>query len=310
MRIAIIDLGTNTFLLLIGETTAQGYKFIHQERIDVKLGEGSLQQKHLTPAAQKRALAAIEAFKKIMDEYAVDYVQAVATSAFRSANNAAALVQQIKDKTGVAIEVISGEQEAALIYQGVKAAANVEQGHALIMDIGGGSVEFIICDAQKALWQHSFEIGAQRLLDAFHCHDPILPEELLQMEAYLEVQLQPLFGATALYLPNKLIGASGTFETLVAMYRKREGLTFDTDITTHDIPLDQFDYIYELIRYKSREERLNLPWMPLNRVDMIVVACALIHFVLKKTHLTTMQYSAYSLRMGLFLNALEKISKK
>ncbi len=113
------------------------------------------------------------------------HVQAVTTSAFRNASNAVMFMQQIKGKTGIEVEVISGEQKASLIYKDVSTAVKVDQGHALIMDIDGGSMEFIISDAQKAQWQHSFEIGVQGLSGAFHLHDPILPEELLHIEAYL-----------------------------------------------------------------------------------------------------------------------------
>ena len=103
MKIASIDLGTNTALLLIGEATQQSYQFLHQERIYISLGKDSLQQKSLSPAAQQSALAAMVSFKKRIDVYGVVHIQAVATSALRSANNAAALIQKIKQKTGIAI---------------------------------------------------------------------------------------------------------------------------------------------------------------------------------------------------------------
>ena len=175
------------------------------------------------------------------------------------------------------------------------------------MDIGGGSVEFIICNAQKALWQHSFEIGAQRLLDKFHHHDPILPAALESLAHYLEEKLSLLFSAIALYRPDQFIGASGTFESLLAIYHQQAGLAVDVHATAQDLPREQFACIYAALCQKSRQERLQIPGLTSKRVDMIVVACALIHCVLTKTTMTTITYATYSLITGVFFDALEKL---
>lgn len=305
MHIAVIDLGTNTFHLVIGEIAEQGYREIAGKRVDVRLGAGGLQTGIITPAAQERAVEAMVGFKRIIDTNKVSHVHAVATSAMRSASNAAVLIQTIKDYTGIAVEIISGAQEAALIYRGVREAVQMSLANELIMDIGGGSVEFIICNAQKVSWKRSFEIGAQRLKDMFHSYDPISSAALSKLEHYLEGKLQPLFEASTLHQPTRLIGTSGAFTTLISIYNAKKQLSTDPHATTYKLPLSCFERIYHDIRYKSYEERIQVPGLSNQRVDMIVVSSALIQFVLGKTNISSITTSSYSLKVGLFFHALE-----
>lgn len=264
----------------------------------------------LTPDAQQRALAAMKRFKKVIDEYAVDHVRAIATSAMRNARNAPEVIQQIKDETAIDISVISGEEEAELIYRGVSGGMKLQKGNHLIMDIGGGSVEFIICDSERSLWKQSFEIGAQRLLDSFHCHDPIFPTEVVKLKSYLVKKLQPLFKAATLHQPSKLIGSSGTFETLLEIYRLKNNAATQLNATAHSLPLDQFKAIYYNMLLKSREECLKIPGLVEMRVDMIIVACTLIHLILEIFNISHIEVSVYSLKTGLFFNVVEALQQE
>lgn len=310
MKIAVIDLGTNTFHLLVGEKTKQGYQEVFRKRIYVQLGEGGFASSRITAAAQARAIEAMLVFKELLHEHNIHQVHAVATSAIRNADNGAALIARIQAQTGMTVTTISGAEEATLIYQGVKHALPVGLDMSLIMDIGGGSVEFILCNDQKALWEQSFEIGAQRLLDRFHNHDPILPAELMELETYLTQQLQPLFQAMRTYQPTKLIGTSGAFGTWVAMHQAKNPNPRNQQAVVYELPLPYFQEIYQDMRDKSAAERLQLPGLANERIDMIVVSSALIQFVLHKSNIARMLVSSYSLKVGLFLQALEKAQQK
>jgi exopolyphosphatase/guanosine-5'-triphosphate,3'-diphosphate pyrophosphatase len=320
MKIAVIDLGSNTFHLVIVDASNHKYQDligqplekieITRKRLYVRIGEGSLALGYITPAAKQRALNAMVEFREIIDDYKVDEIYAVATSAMRNASNTVEIVDSIQQLTNIPVEVISGAQEAALIYKGVKAAVKIEE-TALIMDIGGGSVEFIICQPNKPLWAQSFEIGAQRLIDNFHYNDPIQPEDLLKLEAYLEENLQPLFHALEIYKPTRLIGSSGAFTTLISMYRTKEQLpVVDLETTAYELPLEKLIEIYKDIRYKNCEERLQIPGLSDQRVDMIVVSTALIYFVLNKSNIRKITASKYSLKVGLFFHALERMQNR
>lgn len=308
MKIAVIDLGTNTFHLVISESANDTYQEVAKKRIYVRLGEGSLGSSNLTPEAWQRALDAMKEFRQLIDAQQVKEVYAVGTSAIRNARNGADLIAAIEQETNIRVEVISGEKEAALIYRGVKEAVKIAKEEiVLIMDIGGGSVEFIICDSKQSLWEQSFEIGAQRLVDNFNQHNSILPEELSNMEQYLAKRLQPLFQAVETYYPTRLIGSSGAFTTIGDILNAKQEIIISKEATSYDIPFDKFVQLYKNIRYTTREDRLQIPGLSDQCVDMIVVSMALIYFVLNKTNLQHITASKYSLKVGLFFYALDKI---
>ncbi|MEJ7693885.1 hypothetical protein [Daejeonella sp.] len=157
-RVAILDLGTNTFHLLIADISSGGPEVVYQDTIAVKLGEGGISRCDISKEAFERGLKAIRAFKEAIDHHQVTRVKSAATSAIRSASNGADFIEKIKSETGLNLEIIDGEREAELIYIGVRAAVNLEQ-MSLIVDIGGGSVEFILCDKNRIVWKRSFEVG-------------------------------------------------------------------------------------------------------------------------------------------------------
>ena len=146
-RSAVIDLGTNTFNLLIMDIGSKGrYKIIFKEELDVKLGEGSINKNMISPAAFRRGLDALKKHKATIDSYEVETIDALATSAIRSAKNGANFIERALKETGIQIHTIPGEEEASIIYHGVKLAGLLEKEPSLIMDIGGGSTEFILAD--------------------------------------------------------------------------------------------------------------------------------------------------------------------
>lgn len=317
MKIAVIDLGTNTFHMVIVDISRHSYEElfhipleeieIARKRIYVSIGQGSLASSFITSEAQERALEAMGAFRQMLDTHGVSEIHAVATSALRNASNGNQLIDVIKRQTNIPVKIISGEQEAALIYRGVKEAVKIDQETALIMDIGGGSVEFIICDATQSLWEQSFEIGAQRLVDHFHQLDPISPDDLINMDHYLEEKLQPLFEAVNKYHPTRLIGSSGAFSTLVSIHSEKNKVAIDPLAKCYDLPFDKFEEIYKDIRYTTHDERLQIPGLSNQRVDMIVVSLALIYYILNKTNIRKITASKYSLKVGLFFDVVEQI---
>ena len=165
-RIAVIDLGTNTFHLLItetGDTIVPGN--ICKETIPVKLGEGGINQRLINPEAFQRGIRAIERFAELISLHQVSDIKAMATAAIRSASNGHDFISAIKDRTGIEVEVIDGDKEAGLIYAGVREAVHLSAETSLIMDIGGGSVEFILCNAEKVFWKKSYPMGAAKMMD-------------------------------------------------------------------------------------------------------------------------------------------------
>jgi len=309
-KIAIIDMGTNTFHLMVASIDEMGFKILLKEKVAVRLGKGGISHGIITEEAQERALTTLKAFKKIIDKEKVSATYATGTSAMRNAKNGQELADKIMHETSIEVRIIGGEEEAELIYFGVKKALKIGDSTTLIMDIGGGSVEFIICNNNAIFWVGSFEIGAQRMLDLFHQSDPMKREEIDKLEVYLENELQRLFTAVKKYKPKTLIGCSGTFDTLSDIHRLKKGILKYIDET--ELPLDRpsFEEIFEDIISKTREERLALPGMLEMRVDMIVVACCLIRFILIKTNIKKLRASAYALKEGVLLHTINMEQSK
>jgi exopolyphosphatase/guanosine-5'-triphosphate,3'-diphosphate pyrophosphatase len=297
-RIAIIDMGTNTFHLLIAEGEGKGFNIIYRDRLAVKIGLNGINDGVITESAIQRTLLAMQSFKNVSDQHQVSATYAFGTSALRNARNGAEVAERIRSITGTEVSIISGNQEAHYIYLGVRAALGLGHDKNLIIDIGGGSVEFILADHDNVFWKQSFEIGAQRLLEKFQKHDPILPEEVHELEAYFENALRPLFTVLTKFNPTVLVGSSGTFDTLSDIFCITHDIYKSSEEIETPLTTEGFYEIHKQLLVKNRAERMQIPGMIEMRVDMIVVACCLIKFLLEKHAFSRIRVSTYSLKEG------------
>jgi exopolyphosphatase/guanosine-5'-triphosphate,3'-diphosphate pyrophosphatase len=309
-RLALIDMGTNTFHLLITEVDETGKRtdFV-RTKLAVRLGQGGISKGSIAPEAYERALKTLRDFRKQIDAYGVETVRAMATSMVRNASNGEDFVKDVFKETDILVEVIDGEREAELIYYGVHSAGVLEEQPALLMDIGGGSIEFIICNNREIFWKRSFEIGAQRLMDRFFTQDPIPAESIAAEKAYLQETLQPLTEAANRYKPAYLVGASGTFDTLCDIDALSKGDTsrMQQQPAASSLLVEDFYNIYHDLLRKNHDERLAIPGMLEMRVDMIVLATIAVDFVLQTYKLPKIKVSAYALKEGVLQKALEEL---
>jgi exopolyphosphatase/guanosine-5'-triphosphate,3'-diphosphate pyrophosphatase len=303
-RVAIVDLGTNTFHLLIAELGVQP-TFFHRERQAVKIGKGGINTGQITEEAIARAIACMKDFREKTDGYQAEKIFAFGTSALRSAANGREVVARLTQASGIEIRIISGEEEAGLIYKGVASAMDLGAEKSLIVDIGGGSVEFIIGTKDQIYWRRSFEIGAQRLLERFQKHDPILPSEIGALDDYFRTELADLFQAMREHAPRTLVGSSGTFDTLSEIFCITKGIPYPAEAGETPLTVDGFYPIYEMLISKNRAQRSIIPGMIEMRVDMIVVAVCLVRFIIEAFSLRHLRVSSYSLKEGI-LAALQK----
>ncbi|HZY82527.1 MAG TPA: exopolyphosphatase [Cyclobacteriaceae bacterium] len=302
-NVAIIDMGTNTFHLLVAEISSKP-KILVREREAVKVGKGGINKNMITDEGFARALNTIGKFKTIIDQYSVRKTLAFGTSAIRNAANGHELIDAIRSKTGIEARIIDGEEEADLIYRGVRAALDLGQENSMIVDIGGGSVEFIIGNATGVQWKHSFEIGGQRLLEEFQKFDPIGKEDITNLERFLDQQLDPLKQQLKKYGPATMVGVSGTFDTLSEMFCMRNNLPYYPDDSETPFDINAFPSIYNDLLTHDRAGRLALPGMIEMRVDMIVVACVLVNFLVHLHDFKNIRVSSYSLKEGVLASLL------
>lgn len=304
-RIAIIDMGTNTFHLLVVEIEQSNFRIVVRERVPVRIGVDGINQGVITESGIDRAVETLKNFKIKLDEIKVDNVLAFGTSALRNAKNVREIISRIKEATGIESQIISGDEEATFIYHGVNLALNLGKEKSLIMDIGGGSVEFIIGNGEGIFWKQSFEIGAQRLLERFQKHDPILREEIESVNNYFKESLTSLVDAVNEHRPKILVGSSGTFDTLSDIYCIQSGIELK-DAPETPLTLEAFEKIYTELILKNRKERMQIPGMIEMRVDMIVVACCLIKFILSQFSFSQIRVSSYSLKEGVLASLMEQ----
>ena len=303
MRLGIIDMGTNTFHLLIADVSAeQKFKTIYKSKSAVKLGENGLVKGFIDKEPMQRALRTMKRFKDCSVKYQVDKVYAFATSAVRDAVNKDQFCDKILKQTGINVNVISGDTEAELICMGVRNAMQLGPQAALIMDIGGGSVEFIIANDEQIFWKRSFDIGVSRLMQAMPHSDPITPDEQKQMETLLDVTLKPLWDAAKVLKVKTLIGSSGSFDTyteMVAWHFHETDLLKDK--TTFNLSLIQYKEIHNLLLQSTTAERSNIKGLIAMRVEMIVAASILTNYVIQKLGIEYMKTSTYALKEGALL---------
>ncbi len=301
---AVIDLGTNTFNLLIGDIKQKEKGILVSLEEPVMLGKGGIQENQITPEAFNRAFVVLAKFKQILNQYPIDNISAFATSAIRNAKNGNDFIKQVDENFQIQIESISGDLEAEYIYYGVRNSFDFQGENYLIMDIGGGSVEFIIGNKEQYYWKQSFEVGAIRLHEKFKKHDPILSEEISEINLYLSEKLKPLFDQIKLFPIKGLIGSAGSFES---MWQIIEG-DFSSNckalsLNAKEVEEQDLMKFLDMIIHSNITSRKSLKNLVEFRQEYIVVACVLIDFVLKHTQIKRMICSDYALKEGVYFHS-------
>lgn len=314
MRFAVIDLGTNTFNLLIGAKTDEcHYNKLFNTKISVKLGEGCINEGFIADIPFQRGINALKQYQQYLQEYEVadTNVYAFATSAIRSASNGIDFIIETKNITGINITIINGDEEASLIYYGIKAAVTLTDKTALIFDIGGGSNELILANDTTIFWKQSFLLGAARLLYKFNPSNPIKSSEIENIYSYLKVEFAPLLAAIKQFPTTELIGSSGAFDSVIDMIAGKYGtIATNDEQTEYEIYLEKYQMIYDLIISSTIQQRQHIKGLIEMRIDMIVISCLLVNFIIKECGITVFKASSYSLKEGVIFKKLGLIEVK
>lgn len=291
MRVAVIDLGTNTFNLLVADVHATGFHTVHNSKEGVALGMGGINHGIISEEAQQRAFAAFEKFKAICNEHQVTQILGIGTSAIRDASNGKAFVSTLKTRFGIDVEIIDGLKEAELIYQGVS-WSHVFKQSSIIMDIGGGSTEFIRIEAGKPLQSCSLNIGVSRAVQLFDLSDPISKKDQESLINWFEEQAEGIHHFEACEV---LIGASGSFETFYEMVHETP---FPPGIETIHLNRFELDVTLDWIIASTRAERESHPFIIPIRRRMAPIAALKTKWVLEKFNIQEVVISPCSLKEG------------
>ncbi len=299
-RIAVLDLGTNTFNILIAEANEKGYSILHSGKRPVNLGEGGINRGEIIPTAIARGLKAIEEYTQILRQHGVTELKAFGTSALRSASNGYLLTDAIRESTGIEVEIVSGDREAELIYLGVRQTLLLDNKKFLVLDIGGGSNEFIVADTNKIYWKKSYNLGIARLLERFKPSDPLAAEEEIAIRSYVKHELKDLFEVLQRDSIDTLVGASGSFETfahLIAHSEAKETVG-ETAAIANMLHLNQFYALHEKLLGSTKQERSGMKGMEPLRIEMIVLASLFVKILFENHTFTTLYQSNFSLKEG------------
>lgn len=300
-NIAVIDLGTNTFHLLIvrlGPSTELGFETVYRERVYVKLAEEGIEK--IGKAAFNRGMKALKQFRKMLDKFETTEVAAIGTAALRTASNGAAFIQEALQHTRIDIQLINGDREADLIGKGVSLALPaLGNEKILIMDIGGGSVEFIIKDCDQVYWSESFPIGVAILFKKFNFLGPLKDGEALPLQTFLRDRLSKLLPKLNEFKVDKLVGASGTFDVLDRFMSPLKGSDNYSEFKIKD-----FYPTYNQLLQTSLEERLADPRIPKARAEMLIVALIMIKEVIAFSKVPSLIVSSFALKEGVISEQL------
>lgn len=309
---AAIDIGTNSIHLVVVKIAGDGsFETIDQVKEVVRLGEGSGDDiKHLTSAAVKRGIRTLMTFKGIADSHNAE-IRAVATSAVREASNKNEFIKKVKEETGIDTEIISGHEEARLIYLGALRALSIYDKTILLIDIGGGSTEFVVAKEGNILYSNSLKIGAVRLTNKFFPDGIISKSGIIDAESYVEGMIYPVYRDLQNFEIDKVVGTSGTIMACGNMIAAQKGeiKSVPTVLNNFEFSLDQLRTIYKrVLKYKSPDERKNIAGLDNKRADIIPAGIILLKNIFEMIDIQSLVISGFALREGIVIDSIQKLN--
>jgi exopolyphosphatase / guanosine-5'-triphosphate,3'-diphosphate pyrophosphatase len=300
MRIAAIDVGSNSIHMVVAEARADGH-FVVLDRAKemVRLGRRSLTTGRLTASSMDQGIRALSTFKSIAVRHGVTRFRAVATSAVREAKNGGEFIQRIFDEIGLRVRVIPGKEEARLILLGVSQAIDLRGEPTVLLDIGGGSVEVVLVEDGKAVEMHSLKLGVARLSEEFFDADPPRSRSLAKLRAHVEEVIGPALEAAARAKARRIVATSGTLLDLVSMAAHRLGVHPGNQIHGLEVPAAAVSQLAKDLAGTDREERAAMKGVDPKRVDLIVAGALVADVVIARLKAKRVQACTWALREGL-----------
>ena len=246
MNVAVIDLGTNTFNCCVASLYGNNFKTLLEFHEYPRLGENGVAFGYISDEAMERGIQSLRTIKERIEPFDCQKVTLIGTSALRNANNANVFSKRVEELFGFHITIIPGEQEAEYIFLGNNLAFDWGEKTALILDIGGGSNECIICHQNEILWKHSFECGMQRIVSKFGLSHPLPQTTLDNITDYLNEKFALLTEIVPQYSIDLLIGSAGAFDVFRSIYFAQQNIPNPQSVA-QEIPMNDFKAIVEYL---------------------------------------------------------------
>ncbi len=311
MRIAAIDIGTNSIHMIVVQVRPDlSFEVIDREKEMVRLGAGGLDGRALTPEAMHAALQVLSKFRRLAESHKVDEVIAVATSATREAENGGEFLQAVTQQTGIRPRVISGTEEARLIHLAAVYGVSVPGDVAVVIDIGGGSVEVTRGAGPAIELGRSFKLGVIRLTERFVKTDPLEPRDERKLVRHIDAEIGKYLHQISRAGFERVIGTSGTILSLGAVASAAEGLAPGASLRNRRFTAKQIRRVRKELVALDLEKRLRVPGLEPRRADLAVAGAILIDEILRRLGANGITLCDLSLREGLVLDYISRHRKE
>lgn len=309
-KLAAIDIGTNSFHLIVVEVKENGsFEIVDREKEVIRLSEGSSGDiKLIKPEAVERAIVTLKRFKGIADSHSAK-IRAVATSAVRESLNKIEFLKDVYYKTGIEIEVVSGIEEARLIYLGMLKAVPIYDKKVLCIDIGGGSTEFIIGEKGKILFSISLKLGAVRLSQKFFPDYKLTKDNINECRHWIDGEIFPVIRELKNHKIEHFIGSSGTIMSVGLMISALKKETFKENmiLNNYEFFKDEFTAIEnEVLNNRTLKQRAKIKGLDEKRADIIPSGILILSEIINHFQIPSMIISGYALREGIVIDTIQK----
>lgn len=311
MILAGLDLGTNTFRLLVARMASdRRWEELYSDQRITRLGEGLGTNGRLQPEPIRRAINTLKEYHDIITKYSVEKIVAVATSAVREAANGAEFVKAVQDETSIEVEVISPEEEARRTLLGVLSGFERPPKSFLVVDIGGGSTEFMWGNLQRLMGFLSTDLGVVRLTERFLSDPRPTRQQMDSLTEYIvgwldQVKRRIQDPSRSAFLPARFVGTAGTVTTLAAIDLGLK--VYDPQrIHLHRLEMKTVERILEELMARTPQERLSIPGMQKGREDLILPGALILLLTMRTLKLSEVTVSEYGLREGILVDYYKK----
>src|SRR5688500_18573340 len=311
MRIAAIDIGTKSVHMIVVQVRPDvSFEIIDREKAMVRLGAGGLGGRALTAEAMNAAVQALSTFKRLADSHKVDKIVAAATSATREARNGGEFLARIQRETGIRPMVITGADEARLIHQAAVYGVDVGSGRAVVIDIGGGSVEITLGTAGNIQLARSFKLGVIRLTERFVRSDPLTERDERRLVKHIHEEVDRYCSQVTAAGFDRVIGTSGTILSLGAVASTMSRGTLPSELRNLRVTAKQIRRLRKTSARLDLEQRLMLPGLDPRRADLMVAGAVLVDTILRRLGAEDLTLCDQALRVGLVLDYVRRNKRR
>lgn len=311
MRLAAIDIGTNSIHMIVVRVRPDlSFEIIDREKEMVRLGAGGLDGRALTPKAMQAALQVLSKFRRLAESHQVERTLAVATSAVREAENGGEFLKAIVDQTGIRARIISGPEEARLIHLAAAYGLGLSDDVAVVVDIGGGSVEITQGTGPALANGKSFKLGVIRLTERFVQSDPLSERDERRMIRYIEAALKDHLEAITEAGFDRVVGTSGSILSVGIIAATEEDGEVPASVRNRRVSSKQMHRARKAICGVPLQKRLAIPGLEARRADISVAGSILIDVILRRLGAEEITLCDMSLREGIVLDYIERHRKE